>query len=331
MHRFVRELITEWRRLKLPVAGTSLVTAVSGGADSVGLLLALADLKKRSKLDLEIIVAHFNHALRPDANKDEQFVRNLTKELGFEFMTARMAPAPKHNIEQTARRERYLFLRNIASKRDSAVVLTAHTQNDQAETFLMNLIRGSGRDGLASMRQVGPLPVENGPPVADDVKLVRPLIAWAKRDDTEAFCKFSNIEYRSDTMNDDLRFTRVRIRKEIIPMLRQLNPKIVETLASTAELLRETPKIPFENDTTKGDPLELRHLRGLIREELFSRLRHWLRTCRGSLRGLGLKHIESIERLIHSRKSGRMVELPARGCVVKRGGRLYFEQIMVEK
>jgi tRNA(Ile)-lysidine synthase len=195
----------------------------------------------------------------------------------------------------------------------------------------MNLIRGSGRDGLTSMQQVGPLPLESAGPTTGEVRLVRPLLAWAKRADTEAFCKSSNVEYRSDPMNDDPKFTRVRIRKEVIPMLEQLNPKIVETLASTAELLREAPKIPVEDDAAAASTLELRRLRGLSRPDLYGQLRQWLRARRGSLRGLGLKHIESIERLIHSQKSGRMVELPGRGAVVKRGGKLYFTQIMVEK
>src|SRR5439155_12029950 len=113
-------------------------------ADSVGLLLALNELKKASKLDLRIVAAHLNHQLRGnESDADEEFVRHLTTELGIELAVHRAHVPPEGNLEQNARDARYEFLTETAMSLNAFAVLTAHTVNDQAETFLMNLLRGS--------------------------------------------------------------------------------------------------------------------------------------------------------------------------------------------
>jgi tRNA(Ile)-lysidine synthase len=147
MHKFVRNLITEWRKLDLPFADSAIVVAVSGGADSMSLLLAIEDLVRRKKLDLRITVAHFNHKLRgKESDADQEFVSRLAKDLAFEFVTESGRIAKKGNLEQNARNARYEFLTKVAKRSGASIILTAHTVNDQAETFLMNLIRGSGRE-----------------------------------------------------------------------------------------------------------------------------------------------------------------------------------------
>ena len=112
MHKFVRNLITEWRRLGLPTANGTVVIAVSGGADSVSLLLALCELKKRGKLDLRLVAAHFNHELRAsESDADQEFVRELTIKHKIEFATDRAGKLPSEgNLEQNARAARYDFL-----------------------------------------------------------------------------------------------------------------------------------------------------------------------------------------------------------------------------
>ncbi|MDM7921989.1 MAG: tRNA lysidine(34) synthetase TilS, partial [Pyrinomonadaceae bacterium] len=231
MHKFVRSLVTEWRRLGLPASDESAVVAVSGGADSVSLLLALAELRKRKKLDLRFVVAHFDHGLRGDeSTSDERFVAELAAGLGLEYACGKGKIARSGNLEQNAQAARYDFLLRTAKEHRAFGVLTAHTQNDQAETLLMNLIRGSGVEGLAAM-----------PPVRafkdSEVVLARPLLRWATREETEAFCAESGIAFREDAMNRDPAFSRVRIRKEVIPLLRTFNPKIVASLARTAGLM----------------------------------------------------------------------------------------------
>ena len=338
MHRFVRNLITEWRKLELPTEDATIIVAVSGGADSMSLLAALHDLVKRKKITARVTAAHFNHRLRGTASDDDEaFVREYASVNGFEFAAGAGAIRKKGNLEQNARDARYGFFKELAASVGAAVILTAHTQNDQAETFLLNLIRGSGADGLAGMKPSRAF--------ADDVLLVRPLLSWARREDTEAFCRDSGIDFRSDAMNEDLAFTRVRIRKVVIPALAEMNPRIVETLARTAELVgrgevetrgREDGEtggrgVASDDEDPRDGALRLSDVRSLPKPELHGTLRSWLRERRGDLRSIQLKHIEAIERLILSRKSGRTAEIPGHGVVVKQSGRLTFTKLKVEK
>lgn len=329
MHKFVRNLITEWRKLDLPFTDATVVVAVSGGADSMSLLLAAEDLKKRDKFKLRFVVAHLNHKLRgTESDEDEEFVRNAAHKLGFEFVSSAARISKKGNIEQNARNARYKFLAGVAEKLDASVVLMAHTLNDQAETFLMNLIRGSGPSGLAAMTAVRELDAER--------LLARPLLTWASRSDSEGYCRERNVEFRTDAMNNDEAFTRVKIRRMILPLLSELNPKIVPTLARTAGLIgidgndRKAERLSDDHDGKVGS-LRLSYLRQLSKHDLYGELRSWLKENRGDLRGVQLKHIESVERLIFSRKSGKTSELPGGGVVVKHLGGLVYRNIRVEK
>lgn len=324
MRGFERELITQWRRLDLPFDDRSIVVAVSGGADSVSLLLALDELKKAKKIAARIIAAHFNHRLRGDESEtDEAFLRTLTSERKIELAVGHSTLSIKTNVEQTARVERYDFLQRTAANLKATAVLTAHTVDDQAETFLLNLIRGSGLQGLSAMS-----PVRRLGDGEADVALVRPLLSWARRADTEAYCHDLGVKFRSDTMNEDESFARVRIRKILLPLLKDFNPRIVERLAETARLLRS--ELPSERDVSP-EPLKIADLLTLSSARLNPLLRRWLAANRGDLRGIELKHIEAIERLIHSRKSGKTVELPGGDAVFKHDGRIRFGKNLVEK
>lgn len=352
MHSFVRSLITEWRKLELPIAGEKVVVAVSGGADSLGLLLAIDSLREAKKLDLRVVAAHFNHRLRGrESEADEEFIRQIAVERGFELAIGRDSIARKGNLEQNARLARYEFLRATAESLRCGYVLTAHTVNDQAETFLLNLLRGSGIDGLSGMRPVreigqgtgekrpesresdNMLPFEPAPDsyLLSPVSLVRPLLRWATRADTENFCQESGVEFRYDTMNEDMSFKRVRVRKMLLPMMREFNPAIIETLARTAEMMQGvSPPLP-ETPASVPEELQIKDLKGLEAATLRETLRAWLKARRGSLRAVTSKHIHAIEQLITSTKSGKMVEIPGFGLVRKRGGRLRFENIKVDK
>ncbi len=169
--------------------------------------------------------------------------------------------------------------------------------------------------------------------------LIRPLLSWAKRIDTENFCRLNEIEYRYDSMNEDLAFQRVRVRRVLLPMLKDFNPKIIENLAQTALLLQEDfqtlekfraeNRKEFENEL--NSEISLKILKNLPDAERNDLIRQWLKNKRGDLRSLDAKHFEAIYRLIFSRKSGRTVELPNGETVKKMNGNLLFEKRKVEK
>jgi tRNA(Ile)-lysidine synthase len=337
MHDFSRKLLTEWRKLQLPSDDQTIVVAVSGGVDSTGLLVALQDLTNRKKLSLRVIIAHYNHNLRGfDSEQDAQYVKVLAEKCDFEFALGVGRISLQGNLEQNARIERYRFLRKTAEHLHASIVLTAHTINDQAESVLLNLIRGSGLNGLSGIK------LRREIDQSSEILLVRPLLNWAKRSDTENFCLDNKIEFRHDAMNEDLSFKRVRVRKLLLPLMKEFNPKIVETLAKTACLLREdydalqkfgehnkaSQSINFENDSSKQQEkyLLIKNLIDLLPSIRNLILSEWLKSQRGSLRQLTTKHIEAIERLISSRKSGRLVELPGDEFVIKEKGKLMFQR-----
>jgi tRNA(Ile)-lysidine synthase len=216
--------------------------------------------------------------------------------------------------------------------------------NDQAETVLMNLLRGSGAEGLAGMRPIRVLKSETAidpssfdddrtpqlPLVPADIRLVRPLLNWALRHQTEAYCHDLGIEYRYDTMNEDTAFRRVRIRKILLPLLEDFNPRIIETLGNTARLMQNLADSPAsQNQKAPADELRLESLRSASKTEMYRVIRSWLNQKRGTSRQLQLKHMESIDRLVFSTKSGRAAELPG-GKVIKRNGSLVYEENKVE-
>lgn len=344
--------MTEWRRLGLPFKDEAIVVAVSGGADSMSLLLAIDDLRQREKIDLRIVAAHFDHRLRHDSRTDLEFVSAFASERKIELAHAEWRERSAGNLEQNARRARYKFLLETAERLGAGHVLTAHTMNDQAETVLMNLIRGSGPGGLAGIEAVSLLrPIEDreagpeGEPFlpfpSADVLLVRPMLSWAMRKDTEGFCRQNSVDFCLDPMNEDINFRRVWIRKVLIPMLAEINPKIVETLCQTAELQRRAFAPAREvgvkgsvnvaiKDDNGGGPLSVARLREAGPDAANDLVREWLRQNRGGLRGIGAKHIDAIVKLATTRKSGRVAELPG-STVTKTGGKLYWRQRKAEK
>lgn len=312
MNSFPRKLITEWRRLSLPVEGGTIIVACSGGADSCSLLLGIKELTDRKKLGHNIIAAHFDHRLRNESSDDAEFVRELCKTNGIEFVLGRAKVAERGNIEENARHARYTFLAQTAKKHGAFGVLTGHTVNDQAETFLLNLIRGSGSDGLSAMPPVRPL-------AKCDADLVRPLLRIATREETVAYCAGHGVEFRRDPMNEDPSFTRVRIRRDVIPLLSELNPRIVATLARTADHFSAIPPIEPPPERLRSSDLVK-----LSEKERLALIRSWMIGRRGSSRRLTFAHINAVDKLLTSTKSGRYVELPGGGVVERSGGWLSY-------
>jgi tRNA(Ile)-lysidine synthase len=210
--------------------GDRVGVAVSGGADSVALLLLLLEL--RAKLGIVLSVVHFNHKLRGKAsNADEAFVAKLAAKHGLEFHSASIDVAKKAkkeraNLEDAARRARYDYFRSLAESRTCTKIAVAHTADDQAETVLAHILRGTGLAGLGGIH-----------PVAGSI--IRPLLD-VRRKELRHFLRAGKQTWREDATNRDTKRMRARIRKKLLPLLeKQFQPAIVEHLATLAELARE--------------------------------------------------------------------------------------------
>ena len=329
---FARSLRKEWRRLGLPAANARVEVAVSGGADSVALLLAINELIQSKKLGLKLFVAHLDHGLRKDSRADARWVKVLAKRLGHESVARRvdvkaLAAGTGDNLEQAARRARYKFLAKVAKEKRAVVVLTAHTMDDQAETVVLNLLRGSGMDGLSGMepaRRLGE---------GSEIILARPLLSWARRRDTTDYCHSREVEFLTDEMNTDEKFTRVRVRLQLLPQMESFNPKIVEGLARTAELLREDSAaldlgagrlLELAMEDGAGSPLRI-DLLVLAPTALRRRaLRQWIEQCRGDLKRIERVHLLAVESLLFGDRGGRVIELPGGPKVLRRQKWLQF-------
>src|SRR5829696_3076038 len=233
--RFARRLLREWRQRGWPARGERVLVAVSGGADSTALLLALEELKRAGLLGVDLTAAHLDHGLRGEASAgDARWVETLVRGFGFECVLGRAAlsEGARENLEQAARRARYGFLGEAARECRARAVLAAHTLDDQAETVMLRLLRGSGAEGLAGMAP------ERTLEVGGEVSLRRPLLTWARRADTESYCRERGVESRADAMNEDERFARVRVRRKLLPLLETFNPRAAHALARTADLLQ---------------------------------------------------------------------------------------------
>ncbi|HEV3143291.1 MAG TPA: tRNA lysidine(34) synthetase TilS [Gemmataceae bacterium] len=237
-------LLEQVRRMltRLQVEPSGCVVAVSGGADSVALLRALLALRGNGENDM-LVIAHLNHGLRGDeSDGDEQFVRNLHQELSCQGTSrleirceridmAARARALGDNLEAVARRERYRWLAQVARDFGLNRVATGHTADDQAETVLHRLLRGSGLQGL---RGIAPRRT-----LGDGVEVMRPLLT-ATRADVLEFLQSEGQPFREDRSNADLRFTRNRIRHQLLPLLQQeYNPDVAALLCRLAEQANE--------------------------------------------------------------------------------------------
>jgi tRNA(Ile)-lysidine synthase len=222
--------------------GDRLCVAISGGADSVALLLTLhtANTTPRDSLGVGLSAVHINHHLRgEESNADQQFVEDLCIHLDIplhlhqadvptRIAEARASGNPE-TIEEAARNARYEFFNTLLASGHADSILTAHTLDDQAETVLMKLLRGAWTEGLSAIHPV--LTLAKG-------RILRPFLQ-TRRAGIEAFLNQSNQPWREDSTNTDTTFTRNKIRRELLPQLRAFNPNLDQTLANLAELARE--------------------------------------------------------------------------------------------
>ena len=209
-------------------AGARVLCALSGGADSMALLTALLALAQTR--DLTVCAAHYNHRLRgEESRRDEEFVSAWCRDAGVSLTVgsgdvAGEAARTGRGIEETARRMRYAFLEETARAVGAHRIATAHNAEDNAETVLLHLVRGTGLDGLTGI-----------PPTRGN--LIRPLLTCT-RAEIEDYLEEKNVPHVEDSSNADPAYARNRVRREVLPVLRELNPAFVQTLSANLPHLR---------------------------------------------------------------------------------------------
>lgn len=225
VRRFIKCVLNTVKKFDLWQKGDSFIVCVSGGPDSLCLLDVLSLLEKKYHFTLH--VAHVNYHLRGnDSNLDEKLVVTCAKKSFFPYTVLSHRKSSKNSSEEKLRDIRYAFFEKLRTKNNADHIVVAHNQNDQAETFLLRLLRGSGLRGLSAMRP-------------KNETIIRPLIEMSRKD-ILYYLKDRNIAFREDKSNADPRYFRNKIRHELIPFLeRNFQPQTRKLLAETATLLGE--------------------------------------------------------------------------------------------
>lgn len=281
------------RQYEMLAAGDTVTCAVSGGADSMALLWAMYLLAP--KLNIRLQAAHFNHRLRQaESDRDEAFVRAFCSRCDIPlFVGSGDVVAGKKGLEAAARDARYQFLRALPGK-----IATAHTADDNAETVLMHLVRGTGLKGLGAIA-----------PVSD--RLIRPMLT-VTRQEVLAFLEEQHIDYVEDSSNASDAFLRNRLRRHVMPLLRQENPRLSENLSAMALRLREDEKtLSALTEETASVPL----LREMSPARRSREMTAFLKYC--GVREPEAQHIAQIEELVFSDRPSARASFPG-GITVSR-------------
>lgn len=324
---FHRRLFDATRDLIEPGAGV--VCAVSGGADSLALLHGLCSINARKRMNWGLNAAHLNHGLRAEAETDAEFVKASAVDLGIGCTVERADVATEarledETIEEAGRRVRYGFLERVALKMGVYVVAVGHHADDQAETVLHNLVRGTGVCGLAGMQAVRPIRASS------DVRLVRPLLGFRKAELLD-YLSARGISHREDATNLDESATRNWIRRTLLPLVEsRQNPQVVAALVRLSHQARDLDEvvswaaglalnqclIRAEQGTLVLSAAAASQLPRFLRMEVLKRAVE--RTGVGR-RSVGYDRLTAATNLLDENASHRVIELPD-GAVVERRG-----------
>lgn len=270
------------KNLKEILGKNTLILGVSGGADSVFLL------KMLQAIDAKIHVAHINHKLRSkDSDLDEEFVKNLDPNFSIKKLDIKkLSKERKTGIEETGRKVRYDFFKELAKKKKAKFIITAHHADDNLETILLNLSRGATLKGLSGMQEIEK--------ISNNLFLFRPLLFISKNEIID-YLKFKKIKYRTDKSNKNLIYKRNHIRLKIIPELKKINPNIIKTVAKNAKNIKtldeelENKAVNWLKKNCKSNKLDAKK----FREENTSIQKYILMQCHQNIIG-NTQNIESI-------------------------------------
>jgi tRNA(Ile)-lysidine synthase len=290
--------------------GQRVGVAVSGGPDSILLLHFMRQYARESALRLAAV--HFNHKLRGEESQgDERLVRDLAAEMHIEFLRSEPGnaePPANRNLEAAARDLRYRFFFSLLNRGALDKIVTGHTADDQAETVLLRLLRGSGTRGLG-----GIYPALGG-------KILRPFLGIA-REEIERELQERKLAFRSDSSNLQLRFQRNKIRLELLPLLKkQFNPRVSELLAALSERARDDEEVleqfsheraqawrVREGDDEKIPARAFQQFPAAIQRRV---LRQMILAVKGDLKSISYRHLETLRRLALANQSGRKLLFP---------------------
>src|SRR2546426_6385171 len=322
-HPVFRQVVAVVRQKKLLRPDDRVLVAVSGGSDSVCLVMVLYEMQQRGVLPgLDLHVAHVNYGLRgEESEKDEAYVRDLGKMLNLPVYVERapLVPRPGQTVQSQARDARYAFFARVRQEYGLTAVATGHTADDQAETVLLWLLRGSGTSGLAG------IPVQRGDGI------IRPILD-VTREQVLAYLASRGIAYRTDASNALRIYRRNRIRHEIVPLLHTFNPRIVQGLARAAEILAAEAALldDLERERWKAVVKDIAPGRVVLQGERLAQeplglqrrlIRRALSVVHGSAAGLTFRHVGDILTRVVGAGRGGKLDLPG-GIVVERDGDL---------
>lgn len=303
-----------------------IVIGVSGGPDSMCLLDILNKLKE--KLNIEIFVAHINHMIRKEADEETEFVKNFCDEIGVKCFVKKIdvikkSTDEKIGTEEAGRKARYDFFEEVMKTVGANKIATAHNANDNAETVLMNIFRGTGTQGLKGIE-----------PIRDE-KFIRPIIE-CERADIENYCEQNNLNPKIDLSNFENEYTRNKIRNIIIPELKkEFNPNIIKALNKLSVLAKQENEFIqnyvenlVENeldinftDYTSIDLKKFNNQEYFIKSKVILKL---IQKVLGSTQGIEKIHIDDIIKLC-SKNIGNKYLTPNKNVkVLVKSGRIYF-------
>jgi len=320
LERRLIKLVTHiLKELGLAMSKQPLIIAVSGGPDSMALLLLLSELRK--PLGLNLHVAHLDHGLRGrESQEDAQFVEEMAASMSIPVTLGQedvesYRTAHSLSLEEAAREVRYSFLSKVAAAQQADTVVLGHTADDQAETILMHLLRGSGLTGLTGMSSLAHWPSSHN---EQSLSLVRPLLA-IKRWETVSYCLWKKITPKEDSTNLYHKFTRNRLRLDLIPRLESYNPRFQESLLrlsrsasqDQAYILEEAIQARNKLASDSGDGITIERKQFIALAETLKRhlLRLVYEEIKGSSHGLEHRHLEAMVRLAMT-STGKDIDLP---------------------
>ncbi len=314
-------------KLNLLKRGDNVLVAFSGGPDSCALLYLLFELKK--EYGISLCAGHINHMLRDkESSEDEKWVKKTCKDLKIPCKTKKKdikkLKKKGESLEEAARRIRYKALEEITRKFGANKIAFGHNRNDQVETVLFRIIRGTGEDGLGGIPAVRQLNA--------DIKLIRPLIDVGRKE-IERYLESEKINYRIDSSNLDVKFLRNKIRHELIPYLEKFNPKIQEGLVKVSQISRENSEYIKQNtqqileristrmpDAIKMDIKKLMAYPHILRNNI-------LREFAGRFKELNYANLKEIEKIIKSKKANLSLYLSPKVKVIKEYANLIIKKV----